>query len=129
MTEQATATAAVELEEIEVWLVIGEMSWARGDCFHEAFTNWMKHAHLSHPGKCNIWRFDGRIEAKEVYVDDFGTLYGPKADRAKHTKLEGFEVTKKMIEAYSAWDWMCQDIEYGGNKQFSTAFDDPEVEA
>lgn len=130
MTEQATAAvAAVELEEIEVWIVVGEMSWGRGEDFKDAFTNWMVHARPNGGAKCSIFRFEGRIEAKEVYVNDFGQLYGPKAERAKMTKLEGFDVTKKMVEAYNAWNWLMDDLQYGGNKQFSDAFDEPEVEA
>lgn len=128
MTEQATA-AAVELEEIEVWIVVGDMSWGRGDDFKDAISTWMKHARPQQATKCSIFRFDGRIEPKEVYVDDFGQLYGPNAERAKMTKCEAFEVTKKMIEAYSAWDWLIDDIQYGGNAQFSAAFDEPEVPA
>lgn len=124
MTDTATETKP----EIETWIVVGEMSWGKGDDFREAFTNWFKHARPREATKANIYRFVGRHDAKDVWVDDFGTLYGPKKELGgEMTKLDGFEVTKKMVEAYSAWDWLCDDIEYGGNAQFAKAFDEIET--
>lgn len=120
MTETETKP---EIVDIETWVVVGEMSWGKGDDFKEAFSNWFKHARPRGATKCNVCRFDGPHEAKEVYVDDFGCLYGPSKDKVKFTKLEAFPVTTQMIEAYSAWDWLCDDIAYGGNKQFADAFD------
>jgi len=102
-------------ENQEIWMVVGAMSWGKSDNFRDAFTNWLKNVSISSyvPCEVGIHRFTGTFDPKLVTIDGMGGLEFPRA--AKWVKRERFAVTRKMADAYNAWSYLCDDIEYSAD--------------